>query len=143
MYEVTITRPSTRKRRIHIDHLFNYIVKRITPKLVRFRYLTLNDGQLYFYQKLLLEIPCRNEKELLGPFQTYREYWLHRHPELSDAFQQITHEFLRSQQLKLDTQFVQILDTLLNNLQSIMPTFISTLINLQLSSLRINPSILP
>jgi hypothetical protein len=141
-YEVTITRPTTR-RSIYIDRLGNYVTKRTVPKLVRFRHLTLHDGQLFFYQKLLLEIPCRNEEELFGNFSTYREHWLYCHPEFNETLQQITQDYLRSQQLKLDSQFNQILDTLINNLQHILPSSVSELISIQLSSLRINPPILP
>ena len=66
----------------------------------------------------MLELPCKNEDDLLGNFNTYREHWLSRHPELHTAFQLLTQDHLRSQQLKLDVQFNQILDILLNNLQS-------------------------
>ncbi|GBB87368.1 hypothetical protein RclHR1_13810001 [Rhizophagus clarus] len=103
-YDISKSLPST-KRQIHNDLLNNYVVKRTTPKLVRFRYLKLQDGELYFYQKLLLELPCRNEEELLGIFQTYREHWLFLHPELYEKIQQITQEYLHTQQLKLDAQF--------------------------------------
>jgi len=140
-YEVSTAYPTTRRQYIYTDRLGNYVVKRTSQKLVRFRYLKLQDGEIYFYQKLLLEIPCRSEEEILGNFQTYREHWLCRHPELYEAIQQVTEEYLRSQQLKLDAQFNQVLDTLLNNLQSILPTSISELIYIQLQSLRINPPI--
>jgi ATP-dependent DNA helicase PIF1 len=50
---------------------------------------------------------------------------------------------LRSQQLKLDSQFTKILDTLINNLQHILPSSVSELIDIQLKSLQINPPILP
>ncbi|CAB5215339.1 unnamed protein product [Rhizophagus irregularis] len=141
-YEITTTRPNT-KRSIYIDRLGNYVVKRTTPKLVRFRHLKLHDGQLFFYQKLLLEIPCRSDEELFGNFSTYREHWLFHHPEFNETLQQVTEDYLRSQQLKLDSQFTQILDTLINNLQPILSTSISEFISIQLNSLRINPSILP
>jgi hypothetical protein len=139
-YEISITQPTTR-RSIYIDKLGNYVIKRTVPKLVRFRHLTLHDGQLFFYQKLLLEVPCRNEEELLGNFSTYREHWLSRHPEFNETLQQVTQDYLRSQQLKLDSQFSQILDTLIENLQSILPSTVSDLISIQLNSLRINPPI--
>ncbi|CAB5180965.1 unnamed protein product [Rhizophagus irregularis] len=82
-------------------------------------------------------------EELLSTFQTYREHWLFLHPELHETIQEITQEYLRTQQLKLDAQFSQTLDTLLNNLQDIIPPSTSELINIQLTSLRINPPILP
>lgn len=141
-YEITTTRPTTRST-FYIDRLGNYVIKRTVPKLVRFRYLKLHDGQLFFYQKLLLELPCRNEEELLGNFSTYREHWLFHHPEFNETLQQVTQDYLRSQQLKLDSQFTHILDTLINNLQPILPSSVSELINIQLNSLRIDPPILP
>ncbi|CAB4375482.1 unnamed protein product [Rhizophagus irregularis] len=142
-YEITPTKPTTTKRSIYVDKLGNYVIKRTVPILVRFRHLTLHHGQLFFYQKLLLEIPCKSEDELLGNFSTYREHWLFRHPEFNETLQQITQDYLRSQQLKLDSQFTQILDTLINNLQPVLPSSVSELISIQLNFLRINPPILP
>ena len=49
---------------------------------------------------------------------------------------------MHSQQLKLDSQFNQILDTLINNLQPVLPSSVSILISIQLNSLRINLPIL-
>src|SRR5688572_28568816 len=64
-YDITITQPITR-RPIYIDKLGYYVVKRTVSRLVSFRHLILHNGQLFFYQKLLLEISCRSEEELLG-----------------------------------------------------------------------------
>ena len=89
-YEVSASYPTTRRQHIYTDRLGNYVIKRTSQRLVRFRYLKLQDGEIYFYQKLLLEIPCRSEEELLENFQTYREYWLYRYPELYEAIQQVT-----------------------------------------------------
>src|SRR3954447_13757047 len=44
--------------------------------------------------------------------------------------------------MQLNIQFTQILDTLLSNLQSVMPTSVTELVNIQLCSLQLNPSIL-
>lgn len=43
-----MTHPTTRHS-VYIDELGNYVVKRTVPKLVRFYYLTLYNGQLFFY----------------------------------------------------------------------------------------------
>jgi hypothetical protein len=72
-YEITTSQPTT-KHTIYIDNLNNYVTKRTILKLVRFRYLKLQDGELFFYQKLLLEIPCRSEEKLIRNFSTYREH---------------------------------------------------------------------
>ena len=140
-YEISKLKPRTTKCQIYTDLLNNYIIKRTTPKLVRFCYLKLQDGEYYFYQKLLLELPCRKEEELLGTFQTYREHWLFLHPELYEKIQEITQEYLRIQQLKLDAQFNHALSTLLSKLENLIPPSTSELINLQLTSLRIDPPI--
>src|ERR1044071_6595018 len=95
-YEIITSQPTT-KHTIYINNLNNYVTKRTIPKLVRFRYLKLQDGELFFYQKLLLEIPCRSEEELIGKFSTYREHWLYHHSELNETIQQITQEYLHSQ----------------------------------------------
>ncbi|GBC19376.2 PIF1-like helicase domain-containing protein [Rhizophagus irregularis DAOM 181602=DAOM 197198] len=139
-YEVVITRPTT-SRFIYIDKLGNYVIKRTNQKLVRFRHLKLEDGELFFYQKLLLEIPCKSEEELLSTFSTYREHWLHHHPEFQEEIQQVTQDFLRSQQLKLNLQFNNLLESLINNLQTIIPASITELLTIQLNSLRIDPPI--
>ena len=141
-YEVMLSCPNT-QRPVYIDRLENYVTKRTKPKLVRFRYLKLEDGQLFFYQKLLFELPCRSEEELLDTFSTYREHWLNRNPDFRETLQQVTQDFLRSEQLKLDCQFNSLLESLIHNLRSIVPSSVSNLLNLQLSSLRINPPILP
>lgn len=60
---------------------------------------------------------------------------------MHETFQQVTEDYLCSQQLRLDAQFNKILDMLFNNLQSIIPTSVLELINIQLHSLRINPPI--
>jgi hypothetical protein len=83
----------------------------------------------------LLETPCRSEEELLANFATYRDHWLNNHPELNEAIQQITQQYLHTQQLKLDSQFNQLLDTLIHNLEPFIPDSVSTLINIQLHSL--------
>lgn len=141
-YEITTTQPTTR-RSVYIDKLGNYVTKRTAPKLIRFHHLTLHNGELFFYQKLLLEFPFRSEEELLGNFSTYREHWISFHPEFDEILQQTIQDYMRSQQLKLDSQFNQILDTLINNLQPIIPSSVSDLIDMQKSYLRINPPILP
>ncbi|CAB4379703.1 unnamed protein product [Rhizophagus irregularis] len=57
-------------------------------------------------------------------------HWLSHHPEFNETLQQITQDYLHSQQLKLDSQFIQILDSLINNLQPILPSVVSELISI-------------
>jgi hypothetical protein len=57
------------------------IVKRKKPILTRTRFTKLNDGETYYYYKLLQTGSWRSEEELLGPFTYYRDryflksYW--------------------------------------------------------------------
>ena len=53
------------------DDLNYYVIKRNFPLLIRYRYLKIQDGEKYFYQQLLLSIPCRSENELLGNYNSY------------------------------------------------------------------------
>ena len=52
------------------DDLNYFIIKRITPIIVRSRYHRIQDGEVFFYQQLLLTITCRTEYELLGGYTT-------------------------------------------------------------------------
>jgi hypothetical protein len=96
-----------------------------------------------FIKNYYLKFPYKSEEKLLGTFQTYKKHWfISLHPELHERIQQTTQEYLHTQQLKLNAQFNQILDILLNELQNFVPSSVLELINIQLTSLRINPQIL-
>ena len=73
------------RSQIYKDKLNNFIIKRTVPIVTRFRYLTIQDGESFFYQQLLLTLPCRNENDLFGGFSTYRAHFLHLHPELQPS----------------------------------------------------------
>ncbi|CAB4382270.1 unnamed protein product [Rhizophagus irregularis] len=62
---------------MYIDNL-NY---RTSPLVVRYRYLKVQNGELFFYQQLSLSISCRFEEELLGNYTSYRERYLSLHPD--------------------------------------------------------------
>ena len=54
------------------------IIKRKKPILIlkRTRFLKLNDGESFFYHRLLQTKSWRSEEELLGPYASYREHYL-------------------------------------------------------------------
>ena len=56
---------TSKNNEIYKDDLNNYVVRRNSPIIVRHRYLKLQDAELFFYQQLLLTVPCRSEEELL------------------------------------------------------------------------------
>ncbi|CAG8819086.1 5081_t:CDS:2 [Gigaspora margarita] len=59
-YSITPSQP-TISRPIYCDQLQNYVIKRTKEIIVRYRYLKLEDSELYFYQQLLLNYPARSE----------------------------------------------------------------------------------
>ncbi len=49
-YIIQKTRPASNTRRdVYRDQLGNYIIKRTKPIIVRYRFLKITDGELYFY----------------------------------------------------------------------------------------------
>ncbi|GBB93407.1 hypothetical protein RclHR1_21620005 [Rhizophagus clarus] len=80
------------------EYFKNYeiTITQLTSTKFKFRHLKLHDEQLFFYQKLLLELPCKIEEELFGKFLTYQEHWLFHHPEFNETLQQVTHDYIHS-----------------------------------------------
>ncbi|CAG8792713.1 7661_t:CDS:1, partial [Racocetra fulgida] len=64
-----------------IDLQRRYVIKRKKSILVRFHHLTADDGEPYFYQQLLLQLPWRNEQELLDQYPDYRSHYQSKFPE--------------------------------------------------------------
>jgi len=52
------------------------VIKRKKPTLTRTRFLKLNDGESFFYNRLLQIKSWRSEDELSGPYDSYREHYL-------------------------------------------------------------------
>ncbi|CAG8838135.1 38573_t:CDS:2, partial [Gigaspora margarita] len=70
-YSVTPSRPTSHSI-VHRDELFNYVVKRKKEIIIRYYQLKIDDGELYFYQQLLLNHPARSEANYKSdPSQTY------------------------------------------------------------------------
>jgi hypothetical protein len=72
-YNICSTSNASLRRDIYINDLGNYVIKRITPILTRIRHLSVEHGELFFYQQLLLSLPCHSEDELKGNYDTYRD----------------------------------------------------------------------
>ena len=95
-YSTTPSQPVTTSRLVHRDELQNYVVKRSKEIVVRYRFLKIEDGELYFYQRLLLNLPARSENDFrISPNGTYREKFLQLYPNfLTDMQNQVatTHQ---------------------------------------------------
>ena len=68
-------------RQYWIDLNDKYVVKRQKDILVRFHYTSVESGEEFFYQQLLLRFPFYDESELLNNFMTYKEYFQFKFPQ--------------------------------------------------------------
>ena len=62
-------------RQYWIDLNGNYVIKRQKNILIRFHHTTVESGEEFFYQQLLLRFPFHDEAELLNSFNTYKEHF--------------------------------------------------------------------
>ncbi|CAG8653582.1 4024_t:CDS:2, partial [Paraglomus occultum] len=53
-------------RQVYQDEFNNFVVERRKPIVVQFHFLKVQDGEQFFYQQLLLTLPCRIEEDLKG-----------------------------------------------------------------------------
>ncbi|RGB28478.1 hypothetical protein C1646_767781 [Rhizophagus diaphanus] len=80
-YSITPSSPDTTPHQIYHDSLNNYVVKRSKEIIIRHRFLRIEDGELFFYQQLLLNVPVRSEADYkITPDETYREKFLSLYP---------------------------------------------------------------
>ena len=64
------------------NKLQNYIVKWLKEIVVKYQFLKIEDGELYFYQQLLLNLPAKSENDFrISPSGTYREKFLQLYPD--------------------------------------------------------------
>ena len=68
-------------RQYWIDLNGKYVVKRQKDILVRFHHTSIELGEEFFYQQLLLRFSFWDEKELLDNYATYKEHFQSKFPE--------------------------------------------------------------
>ncbi len=86
-YFITPSRPIT-SRSVYQDDLNNYVVKRTKEIIIRFQFLKIEDGELYFYQQLLQNVPARNESDYrTTPNTTYHKKFLSLFPKFLNDLQ--------------------------------------------------------
>ena len=87
-HSITPSQPVTTSRLVYHDELQNYVVKRSKEIVVRYRFLKIEDGELYFYQQLLLNLPAKSENGFrISPNGTYREKFLQLYPDFLTEMQ--------------------------------------------------------
>lgn len=143
-YSISPSRPSNTSRQIYRDDLSNYVIKRSKEIIIRYRFLKIEDGELYFYQQLLLNVPTRSENNYKNnPNDTYREKFLSLFPDFLTNLQNQTSNTYQSQINHLNTQFSEVLNRLLQSLNQHLPTNIQHIIQIQMEDLKILPHIHP
>ncbi|CAG8796702.1 3933_t:CDS:2, partial [Gigaspora margarita] len=62
-YSITSSSPAPTQHYIYYNNLSNYVVKRTKEILTRYRFLTIDDEEPYFYQQLLLKVLAKNKSD--------------------------------------------------------------------------------
>ncbi|GBB97346.1 hypothetical protein RclHR1_29720001 [Rhizophagus clarus] len=133
----------TTSREVYRDKLGNYVVKRRTKIITRIRHLRLIDGELYFYQQLLLRLKPRSEEELKGYFSTYREHFLNKFPEVYHN-ECILYKKKHQEEINnFNDQFIELTHAFLENLMGLTNTQFKEIIGNQLTKMKIIPPIIP
>ncbi|RHZ82934.1 hypothetical protein Glove_102g35 [Diversispora epigaea] len=76
-YSIIPSSPSSTNRQIYQDDLNNYIVKRSKEIIIKYRFFKIEDGELYFYQQLLLKVLTISEYSIIpsSPSSTNRQIY--------------------------------------------------------------------
>jgi len=138
-YSISTKSNNSANPEIYKDQLNNFVIRRSSSIVVRFRYLNVDDGEAFFYQQLLCTLPCRSEKELLGEFRSYRAHYLHLNPNIESAIEASSSGHKAQTQL----QFHSFIANLLNKLSLIMSPNITEILKVQINSLIHLPPTLP
>ncbi|GES90087.1 Pif1-like helicase domain-containing protein [Rhizophagus clarus] len=142
-YSITPSPPAT-SRQVYHDDLNNYVVKRSKEIITRHRFLKIEDGELYFYQQLLLTIPARNESDFKStPDATYREKFLQYFPDFLANLHNQTMDTHQSRLSRLNNCFVEMLSRLLESLSIHLSTDLKHIIQTQMDDLKLLPRIYP
>jgi PIF1-like helicase/Helitron helicase-like domain at N-terminus len=142
LYEISTSRIVT-PRQVFRDELGNYVVKRKSRIITRIRYLRLTHGELYFYQQLLLRLKCRSEEELKGNFQTYRQHFLFKFPEVYEAEQILYKSNHQNRIDNFNNQFIELIQSFLENVVKMTNLQFKQIIDKQLKQMKIIPPIIP
>src|SRR6266511_2223913 len=113
----------------------NYVIKRQKDILVRFHHTTVESGEEFFYQQLLLRFPFHDEAELLNGFNTYKEHFQSKFPQ---EYQELISDIKKNSTIQYN-MIVENYNQLIQQITSNLNTDLQLIINQQLISL-INPT---
>src|SRR6266542_528393 len=140
-YNLLTKKPSNNE--VDRDDFNYYIVKRISPLVVRYKYLKVQNEELFFYQQLLLSVPCRSEEELLGNYTSYRERYLSLHPDFQNSIQNSTTITADEHRHSLQNQFNTIITNILEDFANNITPQIANILTKQLDALKLTPPVFP
>jgi len=100
------------------DQKNRYVIKRKKPVLLRFATYKINDGETFFFQHLILKIPCYSEEELLGEHSTYRERFRTQFPhQYEHAITEINNTLIANK-LHISTAYKNIIEEIVLDLKN-------------------------
>jgi hypothetical protein len=140
-YTISTKRPSNGE--IYRDDLNYYVIKRRSPLVVRYRYLKVQNGESFFYQQLLLTMPCRSESELLGNYTSYRGKYLSLHPNFQNILQDSEDALEGEHRHSLQSQFDTVISRILNDLADNITPHVADILTKQLDALKLIPPNFP
>jgi hypothetical protein len=124
-YRQIYRRPSNNSSNYWIDTKGRYIVARKKEILVRFQYLTAQNGESFFHQQLLLKLPVRNENQIKLNFPNYRARFQAEFPdEYNNAINHL-HQLSHVRIVRFTESYLQHLDNLLYALRQDLQTIIN------------------
>ncbi|GBC10072.1 hypothetical protein RclHR1_09310007 [Rhizophagus clarus] len=140
-YTLTTKKPSSNE--IYKDDFNYYVIRRTSPLVIRYRHLKIQNGESFFYQQLLLSLPCRSESELLGNYTSYREKYLNLYPDFQNSLQYSINITANENRYLLQNQFNIIITNILENLANNVTSQIADILTKQLDCLKLTPPIFP
>jgi len=107
-----------------IDTKGRYVIARKKEILVRFQYLTAQNGESFFYQQLLLKLPVRNENQIKLHFPNYRARFYAEFPhEFNNAISHL-HQTSHTRIVRFTESYLQHLNNLVFTLRQDIQTII-------------------
>jgi hypothetical protein len=142
-YLIQKSKPKNSKNKVYQDQLNNFIIKRTKKIIVRIRFLKITDGESFFYQQLLKNIPVRSEEELLNGYTTYRENFLSIYKNFANEIEQSNNSRYSNIKQQLILSYSEYIENLLISLNKLFNSDIQNIIKVQMNNLITLPNIYP
>ncbi|CAG8495886.1 25552_t:CDS:2, partial [Gigaspora rosea] len=108
------------------------VIKRKHPILIRTTYLTIKNGEKYFYQQLLLNYAFCSENEIKSNYLTYQDHLIARSAEQYNIINQTENQHNSTYSLKMINAYEEMIADLIHTIPQVN---IANLCNIQLLNL--------